>query len=596
MNQTVETGCDIPPSGRTPVRPSHCSATVDLMSDSMLVQQRTLDDLGSPLHDVTFVVFDVETTGGKASEGAITEIGAVKLRAGECIGTYQTLVNPGQAIPPEITVLTGITDAMVVRAPAINEVLGSFLDFVGPNSVLVGHNVRYDLSFMGAALARAGYPKLTNRSVDTLPLARRLVGNEVPNCKLGTLASRLRLDHLPAHRALDDALATGDLLHFLLERAGALGVTGLDDLLALPTMAGNAQAAKLRLTEQLPRQPGVYLFRGRQGEVLYVGKATNLRARVRSYFSTDERRKIGQLLRETHQIDHRVCRNGLEAAVVELRLIHEHLPRFNRQGTRSARYPYVKLTLNERFPRLSVVRTVQDDGALYLGPLSSSARARRLIEAIETTSPIRRCNVRATVTAEHPVCTPAQIGVACCPCSGQTPDAEYQQVVDDLIDGLTQNPHRLLDPLEAKISALAGEERYEEAADVRDQADALSSALRRQRRFDLLRRAETVRFQIDGVRIELRHGQLDTCTGASDPPTLWACEPTATTDAAAPSLASDLWLTPPLRHEADELLCVARWIETNADRIILEHVSGALAEPLPRLPDFSPRSRTATAS
>ena len=129
-----------------------------------------------------------------------------------------------------------------------------------------------------------------------------------------------------------------------------MGVVGLDDLLALPTMAGNPQASKLRLTDRLPRKPGVYLFRNRSGDVLYVGKASNLRSRVRSYFSTDERRKVGQLLRETHRIDHQVCRNGLEAAVLELRLIHRHLPRFNAQGTRSSSYPYVKLTLNERFP------------------------------------------------------------------------------------------------------------------------------------------------------------------------------------------------------------------------------------------------------
>ena len=194
-------------------------------------RQRSLDDLGMTLQEVTFVVFDVETTGGSARDGAITEIGAVKLRGGECIGTFQTMVNPGRAIPPEITVLTGITESMVRRAPAIDAVLPSFVDFVGADSVLVGHNVRYDISFLGAAMERSGRPRLTNRTVDTLALARRLLRDEVPNCRLGTLADRLRLSHQPSHRALDDALATGDLLHVLLERAGSIGVTGIDDLL-----------------------------------------------------------------------------------------------------------------------------------------------------------------------------------------------------------------------------------------------------------------------------------------------------------------------------------------------------------------------------
>jgi DNA polymerase-3 subunit epsilon len=187
--------------------------------------QLSLDDLGTPLSQVTFCVIDLETTGGSAASCGITEIGAVKLRGGECLGTFQTLVNPGCAIPPAITVLTGITHSMVMPAPRIEAVLPSLLEFIG-DAVIVGHNIRFDLSFVQAALERDQRPKLTNRAVDTVALARRLVRNEVPNCKLGTLAEHLRLNHKPSHRALDDALATGDLLHLLIERAGGLGVTG----------------------------------------------------------------------------------------------------------------------------------------------------------------------------------------------------------------------------------------------------------------------------------------------------------------------------------------------------------------------------------
>ncbi len=543
--------------------------------------QRTLEDLGTALHEVTFVVIDLETTGGSASSCAITEIGAVKLRGGECLGTYQTLVDPGCAIPPEITVITGITEAMVMRAPRIDNVTPSLLEFIG-DGVIVGHNVRFDLSFINATLSHQGRSRLPNRSVDTLALARRLLRSEVPNCRLGTLADRLRLSHQPSHRALDDALATGDLLHLLLERAGSLGVTGLDDLIALPTMAGNAQAQKLRLTDRLPREPGIYLFRGRTGDVLYVGKAANLRSRVRSYFSTDERRKIAQLLRETHRIDHRVCRNGLEAAVLELRLIHQHLPRFNRQGTRSSKYPYVKLTLEERFPRLSVVRTVRDDGGLYLGPVSSAKRAKRIVEAIETAVPIRRCTARSTGRTSRTVCTPAQIGVACCPCSGHTPEADYRAVVDDLVAGLTLHPQRLLAPLQARILMLAAEERYEEAADVRDRAEALAGLLQRQRRFDLLRRAGRMRIRIGSDWAEFAGGLLSGCGSVDDPPSLLDHVDRST---AAHDL--DDRLPVPSRPDADELLCIARWLDQNAGRVELELVEGTLAEMLPRLPSFA---------
>src|SRR5579859_3560267 len=114
-------------------------------------RQATLDDLGTPLHDVTFVVVDLETTGGSPATCAITEIGAVKYRGGECLGEFQTLVNPGVPIPPMITVLTGITEAMVYPAPRIAEVLPMFLEFAR-DAVIVGHNIRFDCGFLDAAL------------------------------------------------------------------------------------------------------------------------------------------------------------------------------------------------------------------------------------------------------------------------------------------------------------------------------------------------------------------------------------------------------------------------------------------------------------
>ena len=165
-------------------------------------------------------------------------------------------------------------------------------------------------------------------------------------------------------------MATTDLLHLLLERAAAWGVLGLDDLLALPRLAGHPQAAKLRFTVTLPRSPGVYWFVDGRGTPLYVGKAANLRQRVRSYFSGDDRRKVGNLLRETVGVRHHVASSTLEAAVVEARLIHRLQPRYNRQGTQWRAAPYVALTLAEPFPRLKVVKAARADGSLYLGPAS----------------------------------------------------------------------------------------------------------------------------------------------------------------------------------------------------------------------------------
>ncbi|HEX3565884.1 MAG TPA: exonuclease domain-containing protein [Acidimicrobiales bacterium] len=296
-----------------------------------LAVQTSFEDLGTPLSPVTFVVVDVETTGGSPATSSLTEVAAARYRGGERIGTYQTLVRPDERIPPFITALTGISDAMVVDAPPIGAMLPSFLEFLG-GAVVVGHNIRFDLGFLNQALVATGRDPIANPSVDTLALARRLVRDMVPNCKLGTLAAVLRLQNQPSHRALNDVLATGDLLHALLERAGSYGIVGLEELLDLPRLVGHPQADKLRLTTRLPHRPGVYWFTDAAGHVLYVGKATDIQSRVRSYFTGDRRPKVGRLLRQLYAIHHRVCPGPFTASVMEGRMIRAWSPPYNRQG------------------------------------------------------------------------------------------------------------------------------------------------------------------------------------------------------------------------------------------------------------------------
>lgn len=515
--------------------------------------QRSLEGMGVPLSDATFVVLDLETTGGDVTTCGITEIGAVKVRGGEVLGTFQTMVHPGCGIPPRITVLTGITEMMVMNAPPIDQVLPTFLDFVG-GSVIVGHNVRFDLAFINAAVRRVGGPILGNERIDTLALARRLLVDEVRSFKLQDLAARLRLPHRPCHRALDDAWATVDLLHALIERASAWGVTGLDDLVALPTVAGHPQWKKLALTSQLPRKPGVYLFIGGDEQVLYVGKATDLRSRVRSYFSSERRAKVAQLLRETTRIEHRVCSNTLDAELLELRLIRQHAPRFNRRHTRPPRPVWVKLTTSERFPRLAVVRNDGRSG-IHLGPLPNRRTADLVVDALHTAVPLRRCTGRIPASG-RPIrsapCTAAQLGVAHCPCTGELSEAEYAPVVADAIRLMTTHPDTALDRLRERMEQLAADERFEDAAAVRDRASALSGAFARQRRLEMVS-------GLGEVVLEFASGvvRIDT---------------------------EDL--------DLEEQQCVGAWLDRWGAHGRLLRGSDALVSRLPRLPSFAPPRRT----
>ena len=529
--------------------------------------QPSFDDLSTPLFDVTFCVLDLETTGGSPRDCAITEIGAVKHRGGDLLGSFQTLVDPGLAIPPSITFLTGITQAMVVDAPTIHSAYPAFVEFIG-DAVVVGHNVRFDLSFLGAAARQLGYPPLSPDFVDTAALARRLVRDEVRNLRLRTLAAHFRSPIAPNHRALDDAMATAHVFHALLERTGNMGVTNLDDLLQLPRARGSSHYPKIALAEGLPRRPGVYIFRDRHGNPIYVGKAANLRARVRQYFYGDERRSIGNLLRELVSIDHIVCETDLEAEVTEIRLIHAHRPRYNRKSRPPRASHWVKVT-SEPFPRLSVVRTLKEGATSYLGPFRSKRAADLVVTALWDATAIRRCTARPGSRAA--ICAPAQLGVAMCPCDGKLDPRSYQPVIEGLVAGLDHRPETLLDPLATRMEELSAARRYEEAGWARDRHRALARAIERRHRWQALVGLGVAEAESgDGSRALIDHGRLVATWRLDRTPPLRP----------APDLTGSQHEVPDSVEIAEEADLVWRWLVGREVRLV--DATGTFA--LPRNP------------
>jgi len=195
--------------------------------------KRTIVD--EDLFQTTFVVLDLETSGASPKTGsAITEIGAVKVCGGQVLGTFKTFVNPGTSLPPFITELTGITDEMLVEAPRIETVLPLLFEFLGSErtTVFVAHNAPFDLSFLKASAALHGYSWPNFRVIDTVKAARFvLTKDDVQNYQLGTLAAYFRTEIAPSHRALDDALATVDVLHGIIERMGTFGITSINQMI-----------------------------------------------------------------------------------------------------------------------------------------------------------------------------------------------------------------------------------------------------------------------------------------------------------------------------------------------------------------------------
>jgi DNA polymerase-3 subunit epsilon len=448
--------------------------------------------MGTPLSDVTFVVVDLETTGGTPAECEITEIGAVKVRGGEVLGEFQTLVDPGGPVPPFIQVLTGITTTMLVGAPRIEEVLPSFLEF-SRGAVLVAHNAPFDVGFLKAAAAKTGHAWPGHRVVDTVRLARRVVTrDEAPNHKLSSLATLFGATVTPNHRALSDARATVDVLHALLGRLAPLGVTHLEDLATATDPVPSDVRRKRTLADGLPDLPGVYLFRGPRDEVLYVGTSTtSLRHRVRSYFTAGEkRRRMTEMVRIAERVDPVVCATPLEARVRELRLIAEHSPRYNRRSRFPERMPWVRLT-SEPYPRLSVVREVRDDdGATYIGPFASTSTAQLAVDALHETFPVRQCTRRLPLvaTAGSSACVLAELGRCGAPCTGHQSPADYADVVDLVRSAMLGDPRPVIRAHAERLTWLVRQERFEEAASVRDRLAAFLRGATRAQRFAPLAR------------------------------------------------------------------------------------------------------------
>jgi DNA polymerase-3 subunit epsilon len=476
--------------------------------------QRSFDELGEPLRETTFVVVDLETTGGSPETEAITEIGAVKVRSGEVLGEFATLVDPGRSIPVQITLLTGITDYMVADAPRIATVLPSFLEFIR-GTVLVAHNAGFDVGFLKAACARQNLPWPAPAVVDTVRLARRVLSpEEAPSVRLGALAGLLGATVVPDHRALTDARATVDVLHALFERLGNLGVHSLAELQDAARDVSPGRRRKRRMADHLPSVPGVYLFRGRHNEVLYVGTSRNLRQRVRSYFSASELRpRIKQMVLLAERVDHVPCSHSLEAAVREQRLIAVHQPRYNRRSRNPGKVHWVVLT-DEAFPRLSVVSVPSAAAAMCLGPFRSRSDAALAVEAMQDAVPVRRCSQR--IRRRDPDGTPcalAELGKCGAPCAGAESAEAYAAHVGqlvDLVDGRCDAP---LARLRTKVEALGRDGRFDAAAAARDRLAVLVDALdRRQRLGSLAALAELVAARPDGAGgwelAVIRHGRL----------------------------------------------------------------------------------------
>jgi DNA polymerase-3 subunit epsilon len=388
------------------------------------------------LEDAELVVFDLETTGLSAGRDRICEIGALRVKGLELADSFQSLVNPRVGLPEPVARLTGLRDEELRGAPSIASVLPRFLAFAG-DELLVAHNARFDQRFLEQQLLLVHGRRLSEPPLCTAALARRLLEGRLRRVGLASLAHFFGVSTRPCHRALPDAEATAQVLVHLIGLAQELGARRLSELRALAAPRKRKVYDKRSLARGAPNRPGVYLFRDRHGQVLYVGRARDLRARLRSYFRSERQRpSVEAALLALDRIEWRVLGSELEAALEELRLIRELQPPANSRSRRKEHGVY----LRRRGDDFVVTKT-----ATALGPITSRRRASLAARALASCS---------------------------------------DEELDRLLEG---GP---LPRLRERLAHLAESLRYEEAGRLRDRIEALEGVVERLRRLERLRGLE----------------------------------------------------------------------------------------------------------
>ncbi|CAN5563627.1 DEDD exonuclease domain-containing protein [soil metagenome] len=469
------------------------------------------------LRETTFVVVDLETTGGRAvardagvRSDAITDIGAVKVRGGTVLGEFATLVDPRRAIPPQIVQLTGITTAMVCDAPPISAVLPMFLEF-SRGAVLVAHNAGFDIGFLKAAADQCDLAWPRPPVLCTVRLARRvLTREEAPSVRLSALAQLFHASTEPTHRALDDAKATVDVLHGLIDRVGNQGIHTYSQLRSYLPNVTPTQRRKRVLATGIPDSPGVYLFRGPSAEVLYVGTAVNLHRRVNQYFNgADPRTRMKEMVALAQAVDHVECAHALEAGVRELRLLAAHAPPYNRRSKFPHRWWWLALS-DEPFPRWTVVRRPGLRSAI--GPFRARSDAADTGALLARFTGIRTCTTRLGRSARHgPACPEREVSP--CPGAREVDAADYALTVARAAEVINGRRGTALAEAVEQIGALAERGHYENAARLRDHTATAAEVLWRGQRLHALAAVdELVGAQPDGAGgwrfAVIRRGQL----------------------------------------------------------------------------------------
>ncbi len=440
------------------------------------------EDSDLNIFDTTFLVCDVETTGLSPCDNRITEIALIKVRNGEVIDKFTTLLNPQQHIPREITNLTGISNEDVINKPNFSQASDEIISFIGKTDdneiIFTGHNVSFDYRFLFHSFLRIN-KKFELKTLCTCKLARRML-KRLRSKSLVNVAAYYNVSFRRYHRAYDDALATSKiLLHFLEALTGEYEFESTGEILRFQNSKiynnENKSPVLKRLKISLkdfPKSPGVYFMKAKDGEIIYIGKAKNLRERLSSYFRHNSELpvKLRRLLRNIASVEYEITNSELSALILESKLIKQHKPRFNSAIKRFRFHPFLKIDVQNEYPKIEKVYEIENDGANYYGPFQSGLTVNKLLKDVNEEFKLRKCEYKYLKPAkDHSTCMYHEIGKCNAPCNFTQSKSKYKEEVikvHDFITSLENNSARKL--YEIRMTEFSEKMEFERAAFVRD--------------------------------------------------------------------------------------------------------------------------------
>ncbi len=432
--------------------------------------------------ETEFTVIDFETTGLSPKSSRVIEVGLVKVKNLKVKDTFSTLINPQHSVPSGITMLTGITNSDVEGAPLFDEVAQQIIDFIG-DSVLVGHNLRFDYSFLENEIQRAEMILPEVHQLCTLKLSRKLMPH-LPNKSLGTVKKHLRIRHKNTHRALSDAIVTAKVLIKLIKKLETeFDVRTTREILSfqsVPKTNKSFRIIKKKLSEdynRLPDKPGVYFFQNSKGKIFYIGKAKSLKKRVQNYFSNTAPRKAKKIVRQSSRLGFQITKSELTALLAEAELIKLHNPPMNTLLKRYSRSYFIKVSAVETFPVVDVSTKLNFDGNDYFGPYNNRNTANEMKEIIDKTFQLRECSDKEFNKGIK--CYLADIERCLAPCVKANVKSEYDLELEKVFEYLSGQNQHAVNRLLKKMKAYSDKKRYEEAAVVRDSIENILNHLNR---------------------------------------------------------------------------------------------------------------------